>query len=472
MFSDLSLTRRSLMSALGAGGASWFLPSMKQAGAAVTGAGTPPKRLVVVFSAQGSQRNRWMMRKPGLDETTDWDFPLASMDQASFSEILRPLYAHRSKMLVIDGLPMMTALTDTRGLNDHFRGWMGSLTGSHISAEGTNLAGGPSFDQVVANAISRPGQTKSLELAVRGYLPAIWAAKGVGITPQLSASSAMSRLMFPKAPASTAAPLTDADRVRSAQAAVFSLTSGMFDSASKRLSGEDRRKLELHRDMMRDLAANVASAQTNTCVAPKLPPAASSDYMALSRQMNTLITAGLACDMTRVISLQLTDVGNDLVGNVPGSLHNEYFHDCNMNVVHPNSTDVMSKNCQIHAQVIADLLDGLDKVPEGNGTMLDNTLVAWFYEMESGAHGFGNMAHVLFGNVGGHFKTGRYVRYAPKHEFAPRGQSRRVGPPHNKLIVSILKAYGLQQNQIGESKVMLAGNPTPIDLTGPLDRLT
>jgi Protein of unknown function (DUF1552) len=470
MRSELALTRRGLMAAM-AGGASWFLPSLVGEGEAQAAPSGAPKRLIVVFSHQGVQRERWKMRQPGLGETSNWEFPLAGVPEASFSEILRPLYRHRNRMTVIDGLPMLTAIGDTRGKNDHYRGWMGSLTGAFISDVGTDLAGGPSFDQVVAAAIQRPGQIKSIELAVQGYIPAIWAARGVGILPELSAGRALSRLF---ANVSTGAPTTttDADRVRNAQKAVLQLTSGRFNSISQRLSGEDQRKLELHRDMMLDLAANFDTGQQVACARPTLPTAGSQDYLGWSRQHIALMTAGLACDLTRVFSLQLADCPNYLMGNLQGNLHNEYFHDCNENRVHPNSADVMSLNCQNHAKVIGELLDSLQAVPEAGGTMLDNTLVAWFHELSSGAHAFWTMPHVLFGNVGGHFRTGRYIRYAPQYEVPRRTGPIPVGPPHNRLIVSIMKSFGMTQNHFGEASMTIPGTGQTVDLGGTLDRLT
>jgi hypothetical protein len=47
-----------------------------------------------------------------------------------------------------------------------------------------------------------------------------------------------------------------------------------------------------------------------------------------------------------------------------------------------------------------------------------------------------------------------------------------IGPPHSKLMVSILKAFGLPQNGIGESSLRIPGNGTVVDLTGSLDRLS
>ncbi len=476
--SELALARRTLLAAFGLGGASYFLPSFRHGGSALAAEPGPPKRLIVVFSQSGIQPDRWSMRRPGLDETSDWEFPLDDPDPNSFSEILRPLHGHRSQMLVLDGLSNMTALADPTGINDHYRGWCTALTGSKM-VPGTELAGGPSLDQIVGADLYQPGQLKSLELSIGGYLPAIWAARGAGLPAELSASRALDRL-FPKLATTPPMTPTDLDRVRSAEAAVLELTGSQFEAAALRLSGEDRRKLELHRDMMRDLAHRLSGVSRPDCTRPTLPPIMGApDFIASGKQMNELATAALACNLTPVVTLQMGPVTNSLIGAAAGvDLHNEYYHDM-FNEVHPNSADVIARGNAVHASVIADLLSRLGGVPEGTGTMLDNTVVAWFHEIATGRHGFHMMPYVLFGNVGNYFKLGRYLRYAPNQDTPalPRreiweGQLKAtLGPPHNKLMVSLVKALGLSHNQIGETSVVATKSGATIDLTGTLDRL-
>lgn len=82
--------------------------------------------------------------------------------------------------------------------------------------------------------------------------------------------------------------------------------------------------------------------------------------------------------------------------------------------------------------MFAGLLDRLSAVPEGNGTMLDNTLVVWGSELgDPYSHSFQSMPFVLAGGAGGALTTGRYLDMT------------NSGPIHNRLLVSICNIMGL-----------------------------
>ena len=77
-------------------------------------------------------------------------------------------------------------------------------------------------------------------------------------------------------------------------------------------------------------------------------------------------------------------------------------------------------------------LDKLDAIPEGNGTMLDNSLVVWGSEIGKGnSHSFDNVPFVTAGGAGGKLKTGRYLQF-DKVE-------------HNRLLVSVAQLMGVPE---------------------------
>ncbi|HMR08579.1 MAG TPA: hypothetical protein PKA88_22515, partial [Polyangiaceae bacterium] len=103
-----------------------------------------------------------------------------------------------------------------------------------------------------------------------------------------------------------------------------------------------------------------------------------------------------------------------------------------------------------YAEQFAYLLQKMSEVPEGDGTLLDNSVVLWCNELGSGnTHSRKKLPIVLAGGLGGHFKTGRFLKYAS-------------GTAHSKLLVSLMQAFGIQKDSIGTTK---AG-------TGALDNLT
>ena len=95
-----------------------------------------------------------------------------------------------------------------------------------------------------------------------------------------------------------------------------------------------------------------------------------------------------------------------------------------------------------YAEQYAYLLDRLAAVPEGEGSMLDNTVVLWVNELGKGnSHTLRDMPFVMGGNVANadgtpHFRTGRWLTYGDQ--------------PHNDLFVSLANAYGIETSVFGD----------------------
>jgi hypothetical protein len=82
------------------------------------------------------------------------------------------------------------------------------------------------------------------------------------------------------------------------------------------------------------------------------------------------------------------------------------------------------------------LLQQLDSVTEGPGTLLDNTLVVWGRELGSTAHRMDRSPLLMFGKAGGALKTGRNLNFDKQQ--------------HAKLLVSIAQVMGLSTTSIGD----------------------
>ena len=103
-----------------------------------------------------------------------------------------------------------------------------------------------------------------------------------------------------------------------------------------------------------------------------------------------------------------------------------------------------------YAEQLAYLIARLKAIPEGEGTVFDNTVILWTNEQAKGNnHSRARMPYLLAGSAGGYFNTGRYVT-----------QGSAVG--HNKLMVSLLNAMDIEAEQFGN----------PEFGTGPLSGLT
>lgn len=152
-----------------------------------------------------------------------------------------------------------------------------------------------------------------------------------------------------------------------------------------------------------------------------------------------LIAASLACDLTRVASLQYTVGDNDYGTYSWLGITREGHHP----LTHAGDSDVQAKEDLTkiytwYAERFAYLLDKLDAVKEGSGTLLDNTLVIWGSELGKGnSHSFDNTPFVVAGGAGGRVRTGRFLQF------------NKV--PHNRLLVGALNAFDVQTDTFGKT---------------------
>jgi hypothetical protein len=156
---------------------------------------------------------------------------------------------------------------------------------------------------------------------------------------------------------------------------------------------------------------------------------ANDNFPALSRLQIDLLVGALACDATRVASLQyargLAPTRFSWLGI--GEEHHELSHAGDSDDV---ANDKLTQINAWYAGELAYLLTKLASVPEGDGTLLDNCMVVWGNELAKGnAHNHYPVPFVIAGGAGGYLDPGRVVDCGDT--------------PHNRLLVSICHAMGL-----------------------------
>jgi len=159
-----------------------------------------------------------------------------------------------------------------------------------------------------------------------------------------------------------------------------------------------------------------------------------------------MIAQALACDLTRIVTLQYFEDGVD--GGAPWAQpavapSNPWYdpHVCtHADTGAPGRAEAIA-NYQLwfSAQVVK-LMDALAAIPEGNGTVLDHTLIFWTNE-NGEAHDLANIPMLLAGGANGAFQMGRWLQYPGS------GQT-----PHNQLLVSMANAFpGVSINSYGNT---------------------
>jgi hypothetical protein len=447
----LRLSRRALLR--GAGGVAVGLPMLEIMSplSRALAATTPPKRFIVFFTPDGTIRTNWAMD--------------ASATETSFtlSRILTPLAANQQHIVVLDGITNVAA---TKGDgDDHMRGMGAMLTGTELlpgttmGGGGTpaGLAGGISVDQAIANGIGTDTKFKSLELGVlSGGGGTVWAYTGYTgpnqpLPPDNNPASVFNRV-FSQLGTNSA----ELMRIQAERKSVLDAVIGHYTRLNPKLGTADKAKLDEHLSNIRDLENRLTAPLTvgASCTKPAAPTIdykANDNFPAIGKLQTDLLVMAMACDLTRVGTLQwersVGDVRFTFVDPAITRGHHDMSHDPDSNA---DTQEALTKINVWFAQQLNYLIERLKAVPEGNGgSMLDSTLILWVNELAKGnAHSHNPMPFVLAGHAAGALRTGRYLKFANS-------------TPHNNLLVSCMNLMGVAGTTFGN----------PAYCTGPLANL-
>lgn len=450
------LSRRTLLR--GAGGAALALPFLEIMGrperswAAAPPGLTPegfPKRFLVWFTPNGTIPEAWT--------------PTGSGTNFEFSRILKPLEPFKNKLLIIDGVDQ----TGTGG-DGHQNGMQGMLTGQTLNpgpfANGdggtAGWANGPSVDQKIAQVIGQTNPFPSLELGVLsgdGENP--WTRMSLAgpdqpIPPERSPYNAFDRIF-----GNFQADPEQAALQNKRQQMVLSAVAENFRVLNKKLGKEDKVRLERHAELVSDLEARLGrrpNAALDACAVPALGTPIkewkNSNFPTIGKLQMDLMVMALACDLTRVGSIMWSNsVGGVTMDFVDPSIdrgHHDYSHDGDSN---GDTIEKLTKINVWYAQQFAYFLEQLDSIAEGDGTMLDNTVVFWGNELSRGNNHSRDNNHYVVAGGAKYFKMGRCLKF--KYEDSVK---------HNNLLLSFLHAMGIEASSFGKEDWC----------TGPLSGMT
>jgi hypothetical protein len=161
-------------------------------------------------------------------------------------------------------------------------------------------------------------------------------------------------------------------------------------------------------------------------------------------QMDLAVTA-LACDLTRVATIQMSHTVGPTVfswlGISEGHHSLSHIDDSNQSGI---DNYVLAERW--YAEQFLSIVEQLKSTanPEGDGTLFDDTLVVWAQELGDGRmHVCEDVPFIIAGNAGGHFETGRYLELG--------------GQNHCHLLTSICEAFGLSNQTFGDPAAGVGG---------------
>lgn len=477
------IKRRQLLKALGMGG----LASLVSLGASrrsrAADAATPPKRVVFFITAHGHTPNSWMMPIPGGSDSVVSERPLTPVTRDELGLMLRPLHPFRDRLLVVEGLSntvnlanISDALRDHTDPNNHSVAVASLLTGNRVRQQaGVPCTGGArSIDQELAVRTLAPGRFGSRVYGF-DYVPNLTVAPfsflGPGqSTPIVSAPAvAYQDLLGGYVPPPTGQPPDRAQVIASLRPSVLDMVGREYEFLGARLDAEGRERLEAHRALIRDLELSLGAGPSALC-----DPSFAATGHAVSQFMR-LIRLAFACDLTRVVTFvapvpQCPEFGYPAEAQVHPYAHQAMPGGSACGAMYNPVAEHAIQDLGVwYANHFVGLLEQLDAVIEGNGTMLDNTLVVWLTELATPHHLHNDTFTVIAGGRHLGLRTGRYVRY-PRTLASPQPNHVLLGPATNRLHVSVLRAMGYPDDSFGLTQVAASGGGT-IPLVGSLTEL-
>lgn len=385
---------------------------------AATGGGSA-RRLVVFFSPNGTIHSQ---RRP-TGSGTGFSFRPDS--------ILEPLAPIREHLLLVDGLDFWDA-------SNHEGGMRAMLTGNGAAG---HVGGGASIDQFVASRIGQASRFRSLEFSVQTsawgggtQTRMSYAGPGAFVTPDDDPAHAYERLF-----GALDQDAQSRSRLERRRRSILELAMDDLDALHARLGSAEQTKLETHLASLARVEAGFV--QAGACTAPARATGVGNvrdhaQFGEVTRAQTDLLVASLACDMTRVASLQLGHTVSPHVISDAGVSegHHTLSHAGDGDTA---GVDAFRRVERWFAEQFRYLVEQLAATPDPlGGTLLDSTLVVWAKEMgDSRLHVCTDVPFVLAGSAGGHFSTGRYLRFG--------------GEPHNQLLVSICQAMGIDVDTFG-----------------------
>lgn len=441
MAGQWKMSRRTMLKGVGAALALPCLEAMSPVSSAFAAeAGVAPKRMAFVYTPNGMNMADWTPKAVG----TDYELPA----------ILNVFQDFKDDMLVMSGLTLDKARANGDGGGDHARALSAFLTCSQPrKTHGADIKVGVSVDQVAAQHIGKLTKFPSLEVGCdagaqagncdSGYSCAYsaniaWRTESSPVAKEINPKSVFERLF-----GDAAQPSKDvaAAKERSFRTSVLDLVLDDAQRLQKKLGFADRRKLDEYLNSVRELEERLHRTQFTASVqgidgvpVPKGIPKSYSEHIDL---MSDMLALALQTDTTRIATFVHANEGSNR--SYPFINVSEGHHDLSH---HGNDEKKKEKIKQInlfHAQRVAYLIGKLKSVKEGNGTLLDNTMLVFGSGIGDGnAHNHDNLPVVLFGKGGGTITTGRHVKYDKETPIA-------------NLYLAMLDRLGVQTEKLGDS---------------------
>lgn len=434
------LSRRTLLKGFGASLSLPVLDAMLPRAAWAAPETLVTKRMGFVFVPIGAIMEHWTPARDGADY--------------ELSKTLMPLREVQQEILVLSNFVHDKARPHGDGGGDHDRDPATFLTGAHARKSQSEIFLGQSVDQYAAERIGKQTRLPSLELATEPGAQAStcdsyscaysgnisWKTPSVPMAKEIRPRAVFERMFGGKGD-----PKAQALRAHKRQSILDYVAEGT-QTLTSQVGAADRQKLDQYFTSLREVEQRIQRVDDDPnrfvpdAQVPEGIPDTWGEHM---RLMYDLLVLAFQTDTTRIFTFMLGNGGSyrnlEEIG-IPEAYHRLSHHGKN-----PEKIANVQKVDQYMVEQFAYFLRKLKSIPEGDGSLLDQTMILYGSALsDPDRHNHENLPIVLAGRGGGTLKTGRHVKY--NTAFRTKQEV-----PLSNLLLSMLDRMGIDADAFGDS---------------------
>ncbi len=402
-----------------------------------------PVRMAFVYVPNGIDMRHWNLDSEGK--------------LGELPRILKPLEPFKQDILLLGNLTHNNGRALLDGAGDHGRCCGSYLTGMQPRKTTVDIKAGISCDQIVANQVGSQTRFPSLETGMEdarqagdcdsGYSCAYtnnlaWRSETQALPPILDPRTLFERLF------GNGVALSPEARARQSKfrRSILDFVTEDTRKLQTDLGPTDRRKLEEYLSSIRAIERQIEKAEKdNAEIDPRMekPYGVPADFAEHFKLMTDMITVAFQADLTRVLTFLVTREGTSRayreIGIADG--HHPLTH-------HRNDPAMMEKVAQIntyHMQQFAAWVEKLKSIPEGDSTLLDNSMIVYGAGLADGnRHTHEDLPTLIAGRGGKFIQSGRRVVY-------------RKETPMSNLFLALMDRMGVHAEHFGDSTGRIEG---------------
>ena len=395
-------------------------------------AAAAPRRIGFVYIPHGVIMNQWT--------------PAAAGAAFEFTPILQPLEPYRNDLIVVSNL------TRAAAVDNHACSASAWLTGVAAKrTDGPDFRNGESVDQVIARQIGQDTTFPTLELATEDFTGLVgacdpgyscayintlnWQTPTTPLPMEINPRVVFDRLFGSGRTAADRAARRETDR------SLLDFVAGDLRQLERGLGAADKARLGEYLGYVREIERRIERAEErahNTPEVPNAPVGVPESYEEHVGLMFDLLALAYQADLTRVFTFMMArEVSQRTYPEIGVTEpHHTISH-------HGNRPAAITSHATLnahHVTLFARFIERLRTTREGDGTLLDHSLIVYGSGMSDGnGHTGGPLPHVLLGKAGGRVRGNR-------HLVTPEGT------PMANMLLALAQLNGVEQDRFGVSR--------------------